>query len=227
VTVAAWAACKGCKPAGKTSDGTRAVDRRVLDELCSAAAPGHDKHPITCVDWEAAADYCKIHEMRLPTEAEWERAARGNDPRRYPWGNGAPGEKLLNSCDAQCIAWKKKHLTDLITSFGGDLPLLNPLTTASDGFEGTAPVGTFGGGVSPVGAEDMAGNAAEWVADWYAPYAAGAATDPAGPEAGTHRVVRGGSFLSSRAVNVSAAFRDREIPGKRSPSVGFRCAKSL
>ena len=161
--------------------------------------------PVTLVRHPDARAYCRFRSARLPTEAEYERAARGARGRRYPWGD------LYNSRVAN-------H---------GRLGLDS--TDAQDGFAELAPVGSFPSGRTPAGFLDLAGNVAEWTADRYAPsYSSGPAVDPKGPALGAGTsgyVVRGGHF-SSAAPWMRGASRASAEPEARSPSLGFRCART-
>lgn len=129
--------------------GRHEVTRRAYAAFCLATGrempPGEaDDHPVADVTWEEARAFCAWAGLALPREAEWERAARGPDPRRFPWGDQA-GEGLGNFCDADCpedFEWKEADVRD--------------------GFAYTAPVGSFPAGAAPCGALDMAGNVWEW-----------------------------------------------------------------
>ena len=192
VTVAAHARCVAlhrCRPAPFSEGGGR-FDRPEL--------------PVSLVTWKDAAAYCTFRGGRLPTEAEFERAARGRQGRRYPWGNRF-GRHLANHGR---LAWAP--------------------TDDRDGFAELAPVGAFPAGRTPDGFVDLAGNVAEWVADRYAPgYDPAAVTDPEGPAVTAStplRVVRGGSY-ESPAAWLRGATRDAAPADLRRPTVGFRCAR--
>jgi formylglycine-generating enzyme required for sulfatase activity len=208
-----------CKRAGRANawTGIGERDHTIFDALCNVREPeARARHPINCVTWEDAATYCSASDKRLPTEAEWELAARGAEGRRYPWGEDAPSPELLNACGDECLAWEKKSHIDEEAMYKGN-----------DGWVHTAPVGSFPRGASAYGVEDIVGNVWEWVADWNAPYEAGETTDPQGARTGDKRVMRGGGWNGAYESWVRPTFRFGAEPTMRSHGVGFRCARSI
>jgi formylglycine-generating enzyme required for sulfatase activity len=229
MTVAEYKMCSdrgACRRAGKENvwPGITAAQRKVYDPLCNILDPvAKAKHPINCIDWGQAREACEARGGRLPTEAEWEFAARGPDGRIYPWGDEPPSATLLNACGKECVAWQKKHPDRETTPA--------PMYDQDDGFPNTAPVGSFPNGRSRYGIHDVVGNVWEWVADFHADYDKNAASstvaDPAGPASGTDRVIRGGAWNGSVSTWVRPSFRFHAAPTARSYGFGFRCARSL
>ncbi len=226
VSTADYKACSDdgrCLPAGKTVrwkglETLPAHDVAVYSAECNATdSLRRARHPINCVDWSMARRYCEVHQKRLPTEAEWEYAARGPDGRTYPWGDEPPTGGHLNACGTECLAW---HRAKAIV---GQSPS-QPLYVDNDGFATTAPVGSFPLGSSRFGPRDVVGNVWEWVEDWFGEYSSEEQTDPKGPSTGTEKVMRGGGFNGVRASWLRPSFRYKQEPATRSWGVGFRCA---
>ncbi len=159
--------------------------------------PAFADYPVIYVNWDQARTFCEFVDGRLPTEAEWEKAARGDDglPQTFPWGDNEPSCALANlGGKGSCV---------------GD----------------TDRVGRRPEGQSPYGAMDMAGNVWEWVSDWYDPeyYDESPERDPKGPPEGRLKVMRGGCWMSGRdSLRVSC--RKAELPSTWAHNVGFRCA---
>ena len=163
--------------------------------------PGLENYPINNITWHAADEYCKWKEKRLPTEAEWEKAARGTTAQAYPWGNIPPSDTLARYFQT----WTKEEKHKVMV-----------------------PVQALTEGQSPFGLYNMAGNVKEWVDDWYdreyyneqSEYA-----NPRGPIGGEFKVVRGGSWRDMKGF-IYSTFRNSGNPKSRMDDYGFRCAKN-
>jgi len=159
---------------------------------------GLEKHPANRVSWYGADAYCRAKGKRLPTEAEWEKAARGTDERIFPWGDEFP--------DNRRVTFRRKF--------------------SVYGFDAMKPVDALPEGRSPYGAHHMAGNVWEWVGDWYEDsyYDDSPAKDPQGPDTGISKVLRGGNWYY-KAYYMRTTYRFNERPDVFKVWQGFRCAK--
>jgi sulfatase modifying factor 1 len=174
-----------------------------------------DTHPMVSVTWEDAAAYARWAHAVLPTEAEWEKVARGGDGRRYPWGTQWPPQAGAgNYADA---AFQGKY---------DDMPVIEGYR---DEFTTTAPVGSFP--ANPYGLHDLGGNVYEWCADWYDPdaqyYEQSPGRNPAGPSSGVARVLRGGSWTNANPQYMRTSARIWLNPAMKAENFGFRCVVRL
>jgi formylglycine-generating enzyme required for sulfatase activity len=160
--------------------------------------PEFDAYPVISIDWQMANDFCEWRGLALPSEAQWEKAARGADERNFPWGNQGIDCSYANYFDANkgekgCV---------------GD----------------TAAVGSYEKGQSPYGVYDLAGNVWEWAADWYSEdyYGVSPGSNPQGSETGETRVMRGGAWNLNELHLISTG-RGQKDPMDASRTIGFRC----
>lgn len=162
--------------------------------------PEFDNFPVMHISWEMAQSFCAWRGVGLPSEAQWEKAARGTDGRTYPWGEGI---------DCQRANYYRQQGTEFVACAGD-----------------TTQVGSYESGQSPYGAYDLTGNVWEWVADWYGSsyYKESPASNPPGPVSGSARVVRGGSWQFSD-FSVRTTRRYWFNPANALENVGFRCAR--
>jgi eukaryotic-like serine/threonine-protein kinase len=174
----------------------------------SSDLTGMQNYPVVQVSWNDARAYCEWAGGQLPSEAEWEKAARGTDGRIFPWGNQPPTGVLANFAD--------KHQVPAVSWANPD---------QDDGYELVSPVGNYLKGASPSSALDMAGNVWEWTADWYSQgyYAVSPSRNPIGPSTGDGHVVRGGSW-SLDARGIRTTFRSGIPADLAEDTLGFRCA---
>lgn len=154
--------------------------------------------PVLYVTWSEANEFCNAHGKRLPTEAEWEKAARGNDGNLFPWGQAAPAPGLA--------VFGQYHVHEI--------PLVAAVNSGEEG-------------QSPFGVRHMAGNVAEWIQDWFGfdYYSIMPERNPKGPNSGRYRSVRGGSWKSHPNL-LRTPSRNGAVPDQRSATIGFRCAQS-
>ncbi len=194
-----------CMEAGacEPQEPTELDNSNISDTYVSDSA--YDDYPVIFATWLQATAYCEWAGARLPTEAEWEYAARGPEGNLFPWGNTFDGTKL-NYCDTNCARDHADKSTD-------------------DGYAEAAPVGTYPDGASWCGAWDMAGNDWEWAADWYVAwyYGSSPSENPTGPSNGRIRVVRGGGWFIGPHY-ARSTFRYGSPPDDKEWVYSFRCA---
>lgn len=209
VTVAEYLACASAKRCPPASTKVFYVDDAKYhgleprhDVFCNAGRPGRGTHPVNCIDARAAEEYCAWKGGRLPTEEEWEYAARGGDGRLYPWGNESTSvQEVVHTCGVECQEHVKKLGSEHYPS--------------DNGLPDTAPVGSYPANASPFGALDMLGSLEEWTTGDPCAYRNEPRWEIGSPCYPNDRVVRGG-----RAAAVTRLRRNWQ---SRRPTLGFRC----
>ena len=212
VTVEKYTECvkdAKCTPAAsglKESEATGSASEAKLwpDYGCNGSRLDRLDHPINCVDWFQADAYCKAVGKRLPTDVEWQWAAQGEGAGyTYPWGNEPPNGGLLNACGQECVAALREKGRPM-----------RQLYADSDGWVGTAPVGSFTRGKTKSGLFDMAGNVWEWTSS---------GPNPEKP----NRILKGGSWQSDSITPLRVATTASTAPNGRDADAGFRCVKTV
>ncbi len=188
---------KACSPPSDTGSFTR-------ESYFNDTA--YSDYPVVWVTRDQAVEYCSWAGGRLPTEAEWEYAARGPESLTYPWGEDFEPSRA-NYCDASCSAG-----------------VIDP--SYDDGYPETAPVGSFPEGASWCGALDMAGNVREWVVDWFGYFSVDPQVNPVGPDEGDAHIPKGGCWLDT-PDDLRSSNRGENSPDYTRHKVGFRCVMDL
>lgn len=209
---------------------TSPVDRpyvEIYSALCTAKDPEKTNHPINCIDWNQAADFCRYdHNKRLPTEAEWIIAAGGQHGWTYPWGMEAPSPQRLNACDKRCTELANRHRTHWIRQPGSKSNVIatqnlsspsEQLMSGDDGWESTSDVRSKPTNLH--GLFDMAGNLRQFTSDTKIVCRDGKCDD--------YAILKGGSWNETRPAHVEIKWQAYSPVNLRSEMHGFRCAISL
>lgn len=226
VSVGDYADCAAdgpCSAAPTTvqADGLTPAQRAAEGDLCNGDRGTRRRHPVNCVAWHQADTYCRAQGARLPTEHEWEWAARGGDQERsYPWGEAEPGPDLVNACGRECA----RHFGDVYETTWAHL------FDASDGDHGTARVGRHARGAGRGRVLDLAGNVWEWTASHEVTYRGDEGRHDnigwgSGEPSTGNRVVRGGGFTATQDAEVRVTARGLRSVKDRRADVGFRCVR--
>jgi formylglycine-generating enzyme required for sulfatase activity len=213
VTVHDYNACVatgGCTPASRTVYWSGIDPETIKNGFCDAYENDFEEAPVNCVTWLQADRYCHAHDARLPTEPEWEFAARNGpaeDP--WPWGSEPLTPSRANLCDDKCAAARAARGARQ-----------DPLLPGSDGVPFTATVGSYPAGASKAGVLDLVGNVWEWTASPFCRY-----PEPDCPS--NEKVFRGGGWATTLPLNARPTTRLDSAPDHRYGDVGFRCARDL
>jgi eukaryotic-like serine/threonine-protein kinase len=200
-------------PQGSSDEADWKAAMAAHSELCNEGFDDRGAHPVNCVDWAQAQHFCTRRGADLPSEAQWEFAARGSDGRVYSWGDAVPTPAHMNGSGREYVAWRESK----------GLPPHGVLYESDDGFIGTAPVGRFTEGTTQYGLHDIAGNVFEWTLDEFRPYADDGKPAPAG-KGPRKRVIRGGAFNSFQPQFADPALRFPQVEDAHNHGIGFRCA---
>jgi formylglycine-generating enzyme required for sulfatase activity len=209
VTVKAYAKCVTAKACSEPDTFDAATYPKAA---CNYGAPGHDEHPVNCVGFSQAEDFCRWSGERLPSRDEWTWVARGGARgSTFPWGDDPPSKDRLDACGSECPKFMASVHNDEAIELG-----LTSMYDGDDGFGSTAPVGSFPKGATTEGVVDLAGNVAEWTST--------PGNDPNAPNA---KLAVGGSWLDDVPALVRADAAHAVSIDRRAVDVGLRCAKSL
>ena len=212
-----------CSAAATTVHGESLPEIQLATEgdLCNGDRVTRRRHPVNCVTWHQADTYCRARGGRLPSEQEWEWAARGGEQQRtYAWGEEKPGPDLVNACDGECTRYLAEK----------DKKAWTGLFAGKDGDAGTAKTGSHRRGAGRGRVLDLAGNVWEWTASSEAAYRGASATYEGGGEAvggpaPDLRAIRGGGFMSEEDDEVRVTARRLLGAKDRRTDVGFRCVR--
>lgn len=212
VSVAQYEACvkaKECTPRRTVKFASYSVEEATFWSVtCNYGRADRADHPINCIDATDADAFCRwAGGARLPTETEWEFAARGNEGRLYPWGPQPPDATRVNACGTECVEWAARNGRQWAKLHDGD-----------DGWSTTAPVSSFKMGATPERVLQLSGNVWEWTASRYCDYPGKSCDD-------SFRVFRGGSWNNTHVAWFRCANRSRYRLTNRLENLGFRCAR--
>lgn len=220
VTAGAYAACVQAGACPALDQGDTFSPKYTM--ICTYGKAGLERHPLNCVTHDEAIKFCSFVGKRLPSEAEWELAARGVTARAFPWGDVSPEPRHMNGADASLVAAgnTKFNPPETFTSMWSG-------QNDDDGWAFTAPVGSYPEGASPYGVLDLSGNVEEWMSDnWWEITGSGPPMSKPNPAmSGGEFVVRGGAWDLNGPDNFTSTHRTPSNSGTRAAWLGFRCAR--